>query len=398
MSTTKRPVAALAVLLLMLLVAGSPPSAQQDEADDEDVGWGKIVIELGAWAAQPDGLGYHPATLNNPQDAFDTTLLSPEHEANPSGYYRVGFELSRNVGALIGTWFATEDDAAMSPRQPGDFVYGEVLAHPLYAGYQNDGLADGFDFTANTTLRDLRLDFYRVAFRSSRVVGKWFAGYRRVNHNRSADADYYGLVPAFPPLVPPVTPARPDLDPLPDTVVQESRYEGRGLEAGMEFHVPLWRDRISIDAGFALAVLRGKIDTEYRSTTHFYAEVDPSTGRDIRVIDPPYDEFGDFTVDPTGQVDAFVDDVRQRDFMIGLNSDSLSRNSQVQEVFLGFNWKALKFLEVFLGFRNTRYTDVGIDLRPVNVVLDSSTNLVNVTETDRSAEYEGFYGGVRFRF
>ena len=81
------------------------------------------------------------------------------------------------------------------------------------------------------------------------------------------------------------------------------------------------------------------------------------------------------------------------------------------------SWKALRWLDVFLGFRQSRYSDVGMDLRPkattaspsaVTVTIDDdiisvspggqAINLQDLTEIDRSVEYEGFYGGVEFRW
>ena len=86
----------------------------------------------------------------------------------------------------------------------------------------------------------------------------------------------------------------------------------------------------------------------------------------------------------------------------GLKSSSVETSSDVVDVYLGLRWRALKWLEVTGGFRNTRYTDVGVDLRPKistdNMFDDGIViNLEDVTRVNRSATYEGFYGGVIIR-
>lgn len=403
MNTDPRSILSSLLALLVLTVLALPATAQEQEAegDDDETGFGEIFAEFGTWVAQPAGLEYHAATLADPSDPFNTRVLNPTHGTEAELRYRVGYELARNVGGIAITWYAQEGFTSARLLRPGEFVYGELLAHPLFAGYANDGLADGFQQETRTLLRDMRIDFYRTAFRSGRVVGKWFAGYRRVEHQRNHDVSYFGLVPDFPPLVEPLTAPLPDLDPRPDVVHVSSQYEGRGFEGGMDFLAPVWRERLSIEGGFAMAVLRGKVNSDYRSTTHAYLlnPVDPQTGTPV-VLGPPYDEFDDFTIsgDPP-QVFATIDRIEQVDFLIGLNTLSRSQTTTVLETYLGFRAKVHKNLEVFGGFRNAQYDGVGIDLLPTGVVETPVTlNLQTVTETERSVTYEGFYGGVAVRF
>ena len=52
-----------------------------------------------------------------------------------------------------------------------------------------------------------------------------------------------------------------------------------------------------------------------------------------------------------------------------------------------------------LGYRSTYYGNVGVDLRPkVVATTDAGQNLVDATETERSAEYDGFYFGAAYTF
>ena len=79
-------------------------------------------------------------------------------------------------------------------------------------------------------------------------------------------------------------------------------------------------------------------------------------------------------------------------------SDALSTTSLILETYLGVRWQVWSELELIGGFRNTRYTDVGVDLRPVVTSLSGGVNLQDVREVDRSVTYEGFYGAVAYRF
>ena len=403
MTTDPRSIVGSLLVLLVLTVLPLPLTAQEAEGDDDETGFGEIFAEVGMWVAQPAGLEYHAATLADPSDPFNTRVLNPTHGTEAAARYRGGYELARNVGALVFTWYSQEELTSTSLLRPSEFVYGELLVHPLFAGYANDGLADGFRQDTSTLLRNLRIDFYRTAFRGGRVVGKWFAGYRRVSHQRRHEASYFGLTPDFPALVPPLTEPRPDLDPLPDVATVKSAYEGRGVEGGMDFVAPFWRDRISLEGGFAIAVLRGKVDSDYRSTTHLYLLTQSIPDEDPVILSAPYAGVfeSDVLVGPSLPLvlKPAIDFITQENFDIGLNTLSRSQTTMILETFLGIRGKVTKYLEIFGGIRITHYDAVGIDLRPVNIVLSPvGLNVQDVTEVERSATYEGFYGGVAFRF
>ena len=370
---------------LTLAASFAPVRGQEEDVEEDDGRFGTIYAELGYWVSQINGLEYFPATETPGPDPTATFLISPDDSTETAARYRVGYEIAKNTGALVLTWYGHEQPFEISRSSPGQFIYGENLAHPALAGFANDGLADAFDASGRTVLRDLRIDFYRTAFQNRRAIGKWFAGLRRVEHKRNQRADYHAVLPPFPPFLP--DPGFSfDLDPFSDTAQIESEFDGRGLEAGMDVVFPFWKDKFVVEAGFAFAALRGKVDTFYLSANHFY--VDTLTG--IAIDPADYDTvFSD---------QALIDNTQHDVALEGLRTSSESRSADVQEIYLGLRWKAWRGLDVFAGFRSARYSNVGVDLRPVNVTDVVGLNFQNVTQVDRSATYEGFYGGVAYSF
>jgi hypothetical protein len=257
----------------------------------------------------------------------------------------------------------------------------------------NDGLADAVDASFESVLRDQKVEYSRVAFSNSRVEGRWLAGYRRIAYRQSMDASYYALVPTFPAFVPPLTNGLPALAPLADLAHLQSRYEGRGVSAGLEVEAPLYRDKLKIEASLGISVLLGRVSTEYRATNSFYSAAGV-------VLEAPYTELGDYSIDPsTGNVVGFAASVKQEVFEVGLKSDSLPHNTQVLEASLGARWSVLDFMDVFFGFRAVNYGNVAVELRPKNAVsVGNAFNTIDASQVDRSVAYEGFYGGVGFRF
>jgi len=301
------------------------------------------------------------------------------------------------------------------------------LTHSLWAGVNNDGLSDGFIADTYTKLRDTRLDFQRPAFRTSKMSADWFLGWRRVAHDRNHEATYYALVPDIPALIPPSVDCEtgcPDLSPSPDFAQLSSSYEGRGPTAGLDVHLPLWRDKIMFEGGIAFTVMRGKTDASYRAINNLYV-LDMQT--ESIILGPPYDEFAYFTdaaitqicatpdqdLDGDGVPDCGIaplpasDSIREAQAGFGLETTSRSTTSDVFEINLGFSWQALKWLGVNLGFRSARYTGVGVELRPkVSTFVPNDDlpeedvlvlNVEDVDEVDRSVTYEGFYFGLVFR-
>jgi hypothetical protein len=397
MNAETRLLSRLTLLALLALVACVPILAQQDSVppppapadapatEEEDVR-GKIIVQLGVWAAQPQGLEYRPATVNRPTNLGGADIVELEHDTTTGGRFRAGYRFGHDVGALILTYFSHSDQVTAEEFTNGEFIWGELLAHPLFAGYENNGLGDGYQAGAETKLRDFRIDFYRTAFRSRRIDGKWFFGIRRVDHDRSLFAQYSANLPGLPPLIPPASFPDPNLTPVPDTAQMRSNFSGRGIEVGLDVDVPLWKDKLLFESGVALAVLRGEIDTFYQSTTHFFTTT--ISGTEEFLLPPDYDlVFG--TAPET---------ITQEEFLISLSGPAQSRTATVLDTFFGLRFWPFAWFSAFIDFRMTHYDNVGLDLRQVNSEHLFGINLVDVEQTDRSVVYEGFEVGITFRF
>ena len=364
--------------------APAPPPAQDDEEPAEKPV--SIYVELGTWGAEPLGLEYEPATRNTGGVA-GTEILTMDHEPNYEIYYEAGLVLGSDFGMLRGSWYAQTDQSSLAAEQPGSFPYGQILSHPLGAGFANDGLADGFASEATTRFSEFRLDLVRPAFRSEAILGTWFFGVRRITHERDLSAVYNALSPTLPPL----TPA--EFNPLSETARITSSYQGRGIEVGMEFNMPIATDRLHFETGFAVAALRGKIDSTYDSTNWVYlldTDANDPTNSPI-VLAPPYDELAPDAL-PDGQ------SISQGAVTTRLTASGRSTVSPAIDMFVGVRARVWRQLELLLGFRDSYYGDVGVDLRPENVTLGAGLNVQDVTEVDRSVQYEGGYFSVAFTF
>lgn len=379
-------------LLLIAIMTVSPIVAQDD--DTESDGGVHFLLELGAWSAQPRGMEYEPASVEDPSGTFGDEIIKLSGDTKSEFYYLVDLDAGQNVGHFRVIWYSQSQGQSMSDYTPGDFYFGQIQSHPYGAGYSNDGRSDGFDASSQTKLSDLRFDFSRTAFRSDRFEGRWLIGVRRVQHERSLNTYYHALAPPQEPFLPPTFPEpRPDLAPQTDEVAITSDYRGRGLEAGMEFDIWVMKNRIKVETGFALGVLSGTVDTTYSSRNWVYVFEDASTGAQ-EILAPPYDFSQDL---PGGGIVA--DQTTQEAMDFRLTSSSRSTVSPVMDLYVGVRGRIWKGLEAVLGYRSVFYGDVGVDLRPkVTSITPGGTNLVDVTETDRSAEYDGFYFALAYTF
>jgi hypothetical protein len=390
---------------LALSLTALPAAAQEDEEDPTLDGMGKWFLELGVWIPQPTGLDLVPATRLNPSDPWDTRGLNITPSTDSRFRYQGGIKLNKNIGEIVFTWFSHQDRTSRNESSPGRFLYGEALVTPYYAGLYYDGLADGFSAESFLKTRELRLDFCRDAFSYPRISGKWFVGYRRVSHHRRLSSDYFALVSGLPPLVPPLTDPRPDLDPGVDSAQMFSDVTVRGGEAGIEVQMPLVAKKAWVEAGFAIAVLRGRASTDYSATTYRYAMTD--SGAFLYVLDPPFDEFGVDTDPADPDEGALVDDIVQQRLDIGFRSNNESINSQALEMFLGLRWKIWKDMEVFAGYRSVRYPNLGVELRQMDAIPmdldppvgeDPVFNIPAPTRVEHDLNYEGYYAGLAYSF
>ena len=394
----------LAWLLLLGALFTTTATAQEEApAEVEGSRIGNFFVNVESWVAQPTGLQYVSATETDPTDPLQTQLLELDHSTENNARYQLEWQLPSDFGTVRFTTYSHDDDEAMQMFDPSNFIFGEVLNHPLLAGVNNDGLADGFASRARTKLDDDRIDFSRQAFRSPKVVANWFVGWRRVEHSRRHSAEYFALVPGFPPLLPPAgfcdVPCQ--LIPRPDLASVRSSYEGRGATVGIELEFPLWKNRVVLESDLSVTLMRGDTSTEYTSENHAYI-LDIGQG-DFILLGPPYDEFDDVFIDEGGNIIPILSDISQVDLALGLQSD-VSTDSQVYDASIGVRWRTpYKRLEVFAGIRQTHYENVGIDLRPKNVTISVTEegqivrNIQDIDQIDRSVTYEGLFGGLRFR-
>ena len=243
---------------LLLGVLFTTTAIAQEEAPVEVEGSriGNFFINVESWVAQPAGLQYVAATQSDPFDALQTTVLELDHSTTSNARYDFEWQLPSDFGAVRFTTYSHDDDETLQMFDPAHFVFGEMLNHPLYAGVNNDALADGFSARARTKMDDVRIDFSRQAFRSPKVVANWFVGWRRVQHFRGHSAEYYALIPGFPPLLPPAgfcdIPC--PLAPEPDRGSVRSNFEGRGATVGIELEFPLWKNQVVLESGVTVRV------------------------------------------------------------------------------------------------------------------------------------------------
>ena len=401
---------AVAVALL-----GIPPAALAEgetEPDEEFDKLGKLYGELEGWAVQPVGADFKPATLHDPSNVCNTRVLGMKTGTENRFRARAGYRLKDNIGEFMMTYTSMNDPMSLDRINPGQFIYGILLTGQQHAGVFNDGLADAFTSDAELKTRDLRIDFYRDAFKGRRLSSKWFVGYRRVVHKRAIDATYFALAPDIPNVLNPISGEASEtlflrLQPRADTASQVGQFNGRGLETGMTFKMNLGSSKkIWAEADFALALLRGKIDSSYSSITHRYILRDTG-GNFLYELAPPYDEFEEFTDpnDPTSP--AIAEQIRQQNLRSGLTVESDPGASMVMEMAVSVRWRAWKNLDLFAGFRQSYYENIGIDLRPRTIApagnqvsegVDLVVNDNDATRELKSVSYEGLFFGIAYTY
>lgn len=381
-----------AAVLLSLLVLG--PAFAQDEAGGETTesgedagGTGRFTLQLETWITQPSGADL-TVGLRQPSDsAFGTEIESLELGTDARLRYRAGYRMPGDAGSLMVTWYATAPEVEVSDLTPTEFQFLETNTAPVFQGAFDDGRADGYQSSALLTVRDLRLSYYREFRSESRVRSRWFAGYRRFSHNRQFETRYYGLVPNFPPVLPPLSASRPDLEPSPDRAATRSEFSARGAEAGLEFDVPMWSDRVWLETGFSVAAMRGKVDSTYESRTHFYAfrggtpdEIyqDPN--------DPAFLEDEDLT---RGTFQEAVD--------LSISGAGEETGTALVEGFLGFRWRFWRVFEVMGGYRVTYVDKASEEFKITDIEANRDLSQFNITgfeRVSRSLTLEGYYVGL----
>lgn len=407
------PALAAALLAASLFGMTSVALAQgETEPDEEFEKIGKLYGEVEAWAVQPIGADFKPASLRDTHDIFNTRLLGIDPSTENRFRTRAGYRLKDNMGEFMVTYTSMNHADSLTRITPGEFIYGILLTSPQNAGVFNDGFADAFSSDAVLKTRDFRVDFYRDALKGRRISSKWFVGYRRLIHQRNIDTSYFALAPDIPNVLNPISGIASEtlffrLQPRADTADQTATYNGRGLETGMAVKMNLGSSKkVWAEADFALGVLRGKIDSSFASVTHRYILRDTG-GNFLYELAPPYDEFGQFDDpnDPTSP--ATAERIRQQSLRAGLKVESDPGASMFLEMSVSLRWRAWKNLDVYGGFRQTYYENVGVDLRPRSVSpagsqvtegVDLVVNKNDATRELKSVTYEGLFFGIAYTY
>jgi hypothetical protein len=384
------------------------PSAADTPAPSEDAPLGDDRLghwrlELEQWAAQPSGLNYAPVLVSDPNNPGASVQLGTRHGTSADPRVNVSYGFRDDIGTFSLHYWSSTDQSSFSQFGPGSFVLGESLPPNLFAGVIDDGFADAAEAFAETKTRDLRLDFSRQAFKTARVSARWYFGLRQVDHDRALSARYHALITGLP-----VALNRPDLDPLPDVVSTTSRFSGRGPEFGFDVEVPLGK-RFQISGGIAAAVLRGDVSTQYSSVSRFYGEVDNGVLQFI--LGPGLGAYLDVwtQMDPNARPQLL-----QVSAPIGVVNASRTASAQVLDATVTVRYRVWRELEVYLGGRSTRYTDVASEIRPIladSLIIDPTPVSIpgitglsvkvpvsGVQETPRSVDYEGLFFGLGFRY
>ena len=389
-------------LLLILLSLSLPLGAllAQEAEGEEDGALFHYSVALEMWVSQPVGLNYSPSSMFASTNPFGELVLRPQHSTTDEFRYSGGLHFRRNNGSVIFSYYEHHDEnVGLAAADPGNYIFTTGLASPINSGLNNDGLADGFDSSFRTVLRDTRIAYKRKAFESNRLRGDWWVGLRRIAHKRQTSAEYFSIVDGLPPLIPPlVSNPRQDLDPLPDTADIKSDYRGRGLEVGMAFETSFLKDKkLKLRASVGLAFLRGKVRSEYQSLVHAYQFQDPLTGIQS-ILQSPYDLFGEIIqIANNGATGPAVNFIEQLTFADRFLDGNRSMSSSVLDTEISFDYRVQKFIELFFGFRGSVYDNVGTESR--REVTAFGSQVVNQIAIDaQSATYEGFFGGVRFHY
>lgn len=156
----------------------------------------------------------------------------------------------------------------------------------------------------------------------------------------------------------------------------------------MELLFPVGKtSKFSIEAGVAIALLRGNVASNYSSFTYTYVRTPP--GEPTQHLSPPFD----FSNDPTHEI-------KQITFPVGLHLGTAQTNGSALDTYIGLRWKPWKTLEAFMGFRSKYYDKAGADIRPETFTVSPAgiVNFETQSQKNLSVVYEGFYTGVAFTF
>ena len=378
----------------------APPKPKSPLGDPPLHRWGGLTISGDVWAPELSNEDFDVAIYN---DGTDTRIISLPRDAATRQHWKVWYHLPNDRGSIRFEYDSMRHEGEASALDPGNFAYGELLALPLLAGLNDDGLADGVQGTAVNKTREFRVEYENVAFDNPKATGLFHLGYRTVDNARQVEASYFALLPTFPPFLPPVFDPNFNptfLFPIPDTARTTSDFSGSGLGAGFDVEFKLHR-RVSLWGSLSLGVLRGKIDTRYESSVSGYFFNDPDddqeAARQITFAEVQQiianEQPGSGDGDLTSRI--FQDPTEVR---VGYRDQS--RLAWELDLSITAEVKLWRSLSLNLGLREMVYADVASDLRRGTPVLQptGTVNFQTVTEEKRTVGYEGYFAGLSYRF
>ncbi len=356
--------------------------------------WGGWTVSLAGW--QPSMLEGDEEVANLYSSGVAEPLVQ-DTKATFQEILRATYHLPNDIGSILGQYEGMHEQNDSFNYQPGQFIFGESRAFPLYGGVYDNGLVDGYSSSALIRTKEFRLEFQKQAFDTKWAKAHWSLGYRELTHKRALGINYYSINSGLPPLIAPVVDnfdVIAALTPLPDTVSQSSDFEGHGLGASFDVEFPL-PAHISIISGVSLGLVRGRVRSEYLSTTSYYALIGspnvPLTSDElIAIMANPWPEGQ--LIDPNNPPAQphSLSELAQIPVGVGSRVDTSSQIAQSFEIYVGLQAVVYRGLRVFLTLRDVSHIDVGEYVVP-NASGGNDHQTLNVG-------YEGYTLGLSYRF
>lgn len=353
--------------------------------------WGGLTIAVSGWTP---GIANSEDDIALQQGLRDIGPVSISPDEHIKEQVKVLYHLPKDKGAVRFVYDSMNFKDRRELFNPGNFVYGETLTYPFLAGVEDDGLADGIRANSLTKTREFRIEYENTAFESPHAKGRFHVGLRYMDHARSLEANYYALVPTFPPFLPPTFPDNFNplpFFPVPDQARTQSDFSASGVGAGLELEFPV-HARVSIVGGFSIGVFSGRLDTRYTSTTWGYFDFSGTTPL-LLTFDEVLArlESGDKTQ---------YGSVAQAPVSVNLRTADAKRLAYNLDVYVGIEGKIWRSLKGSLGIRQLAYLDAGADNRLAPPVLQplGQIDVLRATRRDLSVEYGSYYAQLSYRF
>ena len=129
------------VLVPAILVAlVSAPILAQEDGDDEGDNYG-LWVDLGVFIAKPNGVGFRPASQIDPLNPLNAVILPFDFGTDTEARLKAGYDFE-GWGTVFVEYYEQKSVVERIESSPGQYIYGALTVSPLYAGFNNDGLAD----------------------------------------------------------------------------------------------------------------------------------------------------------------------------------------------------------------------------------------------------------------